>query len=93
MAAAAKLLTDRKRPELDIIISIGFAAPLMAFAGTLYGAISVIWGDPGTSKSTAQQVAAAVWGHPKQTRESLNSTPKSVQGRLGRTKQPGGLLG
>ena len=28
-------------------------------------------------------VAAAVWGHPKQTRESLNSTPKSVQRRLG----------
>jgi hypothetical protein len=83
---AAKLLTDRKRPELDIIIAIAFAAPLVTFAGTLYGAILSIWGDPGTSKSTAQQVAASVWGHPKQTRESLNSTPKSVQGRLGRTR-------
>jgi len=81
--AAAKLLTDRKRPELDIIISIGFAAPLMTFAGTQYGTILSVWGDPGTSKSTAQQVAASVWGHPKQTRESLNSTPKSVQRRLG----------
>ena len=84
--AAAKLLTDRKRPELDIIIAIAFAAPLMTFAGTLYGAILSVWGDPGTAKSTAQQVAAAVWGHPKQTRESLNSTPKSVQGRLGRCR-------
>lgn len=80
---AAKLLTDRKRPELDIIIAIGFAAPLMAFAGTLYGAILSVWGHPGTAKSTAQQVAASVWGHPKQTRESLNSTPKSIQKRLG----------
>jgi hypothetical protein len=80
---AAKLLTDRKRPELDIIISIGFAAPLMSFAGTLYGAIINIWGTPGSAKSTAQQVAAAVWGHPKQTRESLNSTAKSIQRRLG----------
>ena len=80
---AAKLLTDRKRPELDIIISIAFAAPLATFAGTLYGAMLSVWGEPGTSKSTAQQVAAAVWGHPKQTRESLNSTPKSVQRRLG----------
>jgi hypothetical protein len=52
----------------------------------LYGALLAVWGEPGSSKSTAQQVAAAVWGHPKQTRESLNSTPKSVQGRLGRTK-------
>lgn len=83
---ACKLLTDRKRPELDIIIAIGFAAPLMTFAGTLYGAILSVWGDPGTSKSTAQQLAAAIWGHPKQTRESLNSTPKSVQGRLGRCR-------
>jgi hypothetical protein len=80
---ATKLLTGRKRPELDIIISIAFAAPLATFAGTLYGAMLSVWGEPGTSKSTAQQVAAAVWGHPKQTRESLNSTPKSVQRRLG----------
>jgi hypothetical protein len=80
---AARLLTNRKRPELDIIISIAFAAPLATFAGTLYGAMLSVWGEPGTSKSTAQQVAAAVWGHPKQTRESLNSTPKSVQRRLG----------
>lgn len=83
---AAKLLTDRKRPELDILIAAAFAAPLCIFAGTLYGPVLVEWGEPGTSKSTAQQVAAAVYGHPKQTRESLSSTPKSIQGRLGRTK-------
>jgi hypothetical protein len=82
----AKLLTDRKRPELDILIAAAFAAPLCVFAGTLYGPVLVEWGEPGTAKSTAQQVAAAVYGHPKQTRESLNSTPKSIQGRLGRVK-------
>ena len=83
---AAKLLTDRKRPELDLIIAVAFAAPLATFLGTFYGAILSIWGDPGTAKSTAQMVAAAVWGHPKQTRESLTSTAKSIQGRLGRTR-------
>ena len=83
---AARLLTNRKRPELDIIISIAFAAPLTAFTGTLFGALLSVWGEPGSSKSTAQQVAAAVWGNFKQTRESLNSTAKSVQGRLGRIK-------
>jgi Domain of unknown function (DUF927) len=83
---AAKLLTDRKRPELDLLIAAAFAAPLCVFAGTLYGPVLVEWGEPGTSKSTAQQVAAAVYGHPKQTRESLSSTPKSIQGRLGRTR-------
>ena len=83
---ACKLLTDRKRPELDILIAIAFAAPLMAFVGNVYGCILSVWGEPGTSKSTAQQVAAAVFGHPKQTRETLASTTKSVQGRLGRIK-------
>ena len=83
---AANLLINRKRPELQIIIAIAFAAPLVTFTGTMFGAILSVWGEPGTSKSTAQMVAAAVWGHPKQTRESLNSTPKSIQGRLGRTR-------
>lgn len=83
---AAKLLTDRRRPELDIIIAVAFAAPLMTFGGTLYGGILSVWGTPGSAKSTAQQVAAAVWGHPKQTRESLDSTKKSVLVRLGKTK-------
>jgi len=84
--AAAKLLTDRKRPELDILISVGFAAPLMPFNGNLYGGILSVWGEPGTAKSCAQQVAAAIYGHPRQTRESLSSTSKSVQGRLGRIR-------
>jgi Domain of unknown function (DUF927) len=83
---ACKLLTDRKRPQLDCIIALAFAAPLADFTGTIYGAILCIWGEPGTAKSTAQQVAAALWGHPKQTRESLNSTSKSVLSRLGRTR-------
>jgi hypothetical protein len=82
---AAKLLTDRKRPELDILIAIAFAAPLTVFAGALYGPVLVVWGEPGTAKSTAQQVAAAVWGNPKQTRESLTSTPKAILRRLGLT--------
>lgn len=83
---AAKLLTDRKRPELDCLISVAFAAPLVTFAGTLYGPLLSVCGNTGSSKSTAQQVTAAVWGNFKQTRESLTSTPKSVLVRLGRTK-------
>lgn len=81
-----KLLVGRKRPELNIILAAAFAGPLTVFAGALYGAFLSVWGEPGTAKSTAQQVGAAMWGHPKQTRESLNSTAKSIQGRLGRTK-------
>jgi hypothetical protein len=88
--AACKLLTDRKRPELDILIAAAFAAPLTVFAGTLYGPVLTVWGQPGTSKSTAQQVAAAVWGHPRQTRESLTTTARSIIGRLGRIRNLAG---
>jgi hypothetical protein len=80
---AAKLLTDRKRVELDILLVTGFAAPLMAFAGTIYGSTLSIWGEAGTSKSTTQQVACAVWAHPKFGRESLQSTHKSVLNKMG----------
>jgi len=85
-AQASKLITDRKRPQLDLIIASAFAAPLTVFAGSLYGPVLVVWGDSGTAKTTAQQVASSVWGQPKQTRESLISTPKSILGRLGRTR-------
>jgi uncharacterized protein DUF927 len=83
---AAKLLTDRKRVELDVILAVGFAAPLMIFAGTIYGGMLSIWGEAGTSKSTAQQLACAVWAHPKFGRETLNSTSKSVLNKLGMLK-------
>jgi len=83
---AAKLLTDRNRVELDTLLCVGFAAPLMAFAGTVYGGMLSIWGEAGTSKSTAQQLACAVWAHPKQGRESINSTSKSVLNKLGMVK-------
>ena len=83
---ACKLLTDRQQPELDVLLAVPFAAPLTAFLGNFYGGIFSVWGHPGTGKSTAQQVSASVWGHPKQTRESLDSTRKSITHRLGKTK-------
>jgi len=83
---AAKLLTDRKRPELDVLLCAGFAAPLMTFAGNIYGGVLSGWGQGGTSKSTAQQLACAIWAHPKQGRESTTSTSKSVLNKLGMIK-------
>jgi hypothetical protein len=83
---AAKLLTARKRVELDTLLCAGFAAPLMVFAGNIYGGVLSGWGQAGTSKSTAQQLACAIWAHPKQGRESINSTSKSVLNKLGMLK-------
>jgi len=83
---AAKLLTDRYRPELTTLLCVGFAAPLMAFAGTIYGGILSVFGPAGTSKSTAQQLACSIWAHPKHGRESISSTKKSVLNKLGMIK-------
>ncbi len=88
---AARLLTDRKRPELDCLIAIGFAAPLMAFTGTIYGAIlSLLGSSPAPAKSTAQQVAAAVYGHPKQTRRVAHLHAQVGARAAGPDPQPAG---
>lgn len=80
--AAAKVVTDQKRPELDIILATGFAAPLMVTPAQYSGLISV-WGESGANKSSAQKVAAAVWGHPKTTRASGFATAKSFLHKMG----------
>lgn len=82
---AAELTTRQRRPELDLILAIPFAAPIMAFTGES-GALISAWGPPGTTKSSTSKVAAAVWGHPIQTRESLGSTENSVLNRIGKIK-------
>ena len=83
---AAKLLTDRRRDDLNTLLCVGFASPLMVFAGTIYGGFLSSWGLAGTSKSTVQQLACALWAHPKFGRESVSSTRKSVLNKLGMIK-------
>jgi hypothetical protein len=70
--------TDRKRPELDILIAVGFAAPTVFEVPS--GKLST--GPSRHSKSTAQQVRGP-FGHPRQGEP--NSRP-SRQKRLGLTR-------
>ena len=77
-----KLITDQKRPALEIIIATSFAAPLMRFTGQDGGTI-VAYGDTGANKSTATALGLAVWGHPVNSKEVATASLKSLMQKMG----------
>ena len=79
---ALKLITDRKRADLNCLIASGFAAPLIAIPGQ-YSVLFSVYGTPGNGKSTAVQLALSVWGNPKKEKHVKDSSPKSVISKLG----------
>lgn len=78
---ATKLITSRRRPELDILLCLGFAAPLIRGTGQRNCVISA-YGESGGGKSTAVDVALSVWGSPVITRMPVGSTAKSMSQRM-----------
>jgi hypothetical protein len=83
---ACKMITDMKRPELDAIIALSFAAPLMVFGGEYSALLSAWSSESGSQKSSALKVGLAVWGHPKKTKEVTKTTAVSVLLKLGEIK-------
>lgn len=80
--AAARMITDQRRPALDSIIAASFGAPLMRFTGeygSLYAAYSP---ESGVGKTTTMRIAAAIWGNPKSTLQALNDTTNSVMQKM-----------
>jgi hypothetical protein len=80
--AAVKLITDQKRPELDMILAASFAAPLVRFTGQRGALISAYSAESGIGKSTAMAVGCAVWADPVRAMQSLADTQNSVMGKL-----------
>lgn len=72
------------RPDLELQVVASFAGPLMAMSGQ-NGAMLSVMGERGSGKTYAMELGCAVWGHPTKTRESENSTDKSVEHRLAST--------
>jgi len=75
---AALIITDQKRPEMDVLLASAFAAPLMIFTGENGAIISAFSAESGIGKSTAMMVAQAVWGHPVTGKQDLADTTNSV---------------
>lgn len=83
---AARLITDQKRPALDVILATSFAAPLVRFTGATGLLISAYSTETGVGKSSAILVAQSVWGHPIRGVQSLDDTTNSVVKKLGDLK-------
>lgn len=81
----ARLVTDQKRPALDIILACSFAAPLMRFIGH-NGLLVSAYSTTGVGKSSAIDVALSVWGNPAGTKHGLNDTGNHTFKKLGQTK-------
>lgn len=79
---ACKLITQQKRPELDAIIAVSFAAPLTALIGKSAMCLSA-WGASGAGKSAAYSVGVSVWGHSKKGKNVSNSTYNSIMKQMG----------
>ena len=83
---AAKMITDQRRPGLDLILASAFAAPLVRFTGQRGLLISSYSLESGIGKSTAVAIAQAVWGNPVKGVQQLNDTQNSVVNKLGEIK-------
>jgi hypothetical protein len=81
--AAAKLITNQKRPALDAILAASFGAPLVRFTGQSGLLMSVYSLESGVGKSTALKVGQAVWGDPIRATQSLSDTQNSVLNKIG----------
>jgi uncharacterized protein DUF927 len=71
-----KLLTDLKRPDIDLILASSLAAPLMGIVGK-YSVVISCYGNSGRSKSAGVTVANAVWGRPITAKATSSTSAKS----------------
>jgi len=81
--AAAKLITDQKRPALDAIVASAFAAPLVRFCHEPGVLMSTYSTKSGIGKTSAMRIAQAVWGHPVRAMQGLDDTSNFVFGKIG----------
>jgi hypothetical protein len=81
---AVKLITSQGRPDLEAIVGLSFAAPLMHCMGDIYNSVMCFRSQGSAGyKTTATSVGLAVWGSPLRARESVESTRNSMLNKLG----------
>lgn len=80
---AAAMLTNQKRPTMDVILASAFAAPLFCLTGQNGALLSAYSKESGRTKTTALKVAQAVWGSPHVAMNQTNDTKNSVMHKMG----------
>jgi hypothetical protein len=81
--AAAKLVTDQKRPDLSILLATAFAAPLIKFVNQKGCTVNFFSTESGAGKTTSLETALAVWGDPLLGKSTVASTTKSTTKKMG----------
>src|SRR5262249_37185455 len=79
----AKLLTQQKRPDLDIIIAAAFGGILVPLTGIDGIIVSVYSPESGLGKSHGMRVGQAVWAQPVTAMASVSDTANFVVKKLG----------
>lgn len=80
--AAADFLTSWRRIDLQAMLAVAFAAPLIDLIG-LAGTVVSAYGPTGAQKSCAVQVMSSVWGAPRPTTLGVQNTINSVLHKFG----------
>lgn len=81
--AAARIITDQRRPALDAILAASFGAPLVRFTGQSGLMMNTYSPESGIGKTTTMRVAQAVWSDPIKSMQALNDTTNSVLKKIG----------
>lgn len=78
----AKIITDQRRPGLDVILASAFAAPLISLTSEPGVMINAYSTESGIGKTTAMRAAQAVWGHPIRAMQGLDDTINSAMRKI-----------
>lgn len=79
---ACKAVTILKRPDLEALIALSFASPLIKCTG-LSGATLSAYGDSGTGKTFAMKLGLAVWSNFSKTLDQTDATQNSLMNKFG----------
>jgi hypothetical protein len=79
---ALRYILMTKRPELQVLVLAGFAAPLVKFTGQNSVAIMAV-GESGAVKSAATAVGLAVWANPKLASQKPSASINAIRHRMG----------
>lgn len=82
----SKIVYEQKRPGLDAILAVAFAAPLVRFTGFPGLILNAYSPESGIGKTTAMKVSQAVWANPTLAMQGLNDTSNSVLGKMGQIR-------
>jgi hypothetical protein len=80
------IINAQGRPALDALISVGFAAPLVAFTGESGCMVNAFSSASGVGKSTAMKAGMAVWAQPKNGRSQLDDTEVAAMLKVGQLR-------